>query len=196
MRWVVTSFLVVLLAAAPCLAVPSFIAPFTGSTTVNFESFTNGDLISNQLQASQGISFSSALGGIYANDSYIATVGSTMNATSFQQVCPCVPVTYTWTNPITMVGFVLGTNAGTTIFDLSSGQLTMNSPQFPQLSNIYIGDPGGFTSLKITAPSNNAFVTDNITFDGAAAVPEPATALLLGGGAVGLALVRRRLVRK
>jgi hypothetical protein len=194
MRHLATSFFVVLLVATSCLAGPVFTAPFTGSTTVDFQSFTNGTLISNQLLGSHGISFSSSLGGIYANNYYADGMGSSMSATSFgSQQCPCVPVTFTWTNPITRIGFRMGANSGTTEFNLSSGSLNFATPQYPSISDIYILDSAGFTSLTIFAPSNNAFVIDDITYDATTTVPEPASLLLLGLG-VGIAgLASRRL---
>lgn len=189
---ILTGLFAVAMSVVPAVAGPAFISPFVGTTTIDFESFADGTLISTQLAPSAGISFNSSLGGIYSNAAYTGIMGSPMSATSFLGIsCPCVDVTLSWASPITAVGFQLYTNAGTTVFTLPGGTLSTatGNPAY-----YYLGDTSGFNSLTITAPSNNAFAIDNITFSGGAA-PEPSTFALFGLGAVALGAVRRRMTR-
>jgi hypothetical protein len=188
-KFLIGLFSVVML-ALPATAGPVFIGAFVGTTTINFESFASGTLIDTQLTASDGITFSSALGGIYANSGYAAPMGSPMSATSFvPSFCPCVDVTFSWSAPITALGFQLYTNGGTTTFHLPGGDLlaATAAPAY-----YYLGDVAGFSTLTISAPVNSAFVIDNITYNGGPAVPEPSTLALVGSGAIAFVAFRRR----
>ncbi len=162
---------------------------FSGSTVVvDFLSFTSGTLISNQLAttANSGLTFSSALGGIYANSSYSPTTGVAVSATSFNATsCPCVDETLSFSTPVLRVGFSLFySNPGTLTLTDNNGLVTTSVAGFPIGQFIGVQDLAGITSLTVDAPSNQAFITDTVWLD--RPVPEPGTLVLLGSGVLGL----------
>ena len=163
---------------------------FSGSTVVvGFLSFSSGTLISNQLAtlANSGLTFSSTLGGIYANNTYSGQTGVAISATSFAPPqCPCVDETLSFSTPVLRVGFSLfGSNAGTASFTDSNGAAVANVAQFPTEQFIGVQDLAGITSLTIDAPVNQAFVIDTVWIDGKT-TPEPGSLLLFGSGVLGL----------
>jgi hypothetical protein len=168
---------------------------FSGSTVVvDFLAFSSGTLISNQLAstATHGLTFSSALGGIYANSDYSSFTGVAVSATSFQpSFCPCVDVTLSFSTPVQRVGFsLLGGNAGTLTLTDNNGSVTTSIAQFPTEQFVGVQDLSGISSLTVDAPVNQAFVTDTVWVD--SPVPEPGTFVMLGTGLLGLASVLRR----
>jgi hypothetical protein len=183
-----------------CLSVghanPIQVGPFTGTYNFNFLSFPNGTLISNRLQASNGVTFSSALGGVYATDVYSGSTGVAISAVNFNGSCPCDDVTLTFSSPVSEVGFIgWGQNAGSVTFTDPNGSLTINGlPGFPTITPfLCIGDAAGISSLTISGVGiNDAFLFSGFTDN--SAVPESSSLLLLGTGFAGiLGAIRRKL---
>ena len=200
-RLFVRLILIAVLCSGYAMAGPVVVAlgAFSGSTvTVDFLSFASGTLISNQLATSAnfGLTFSSTIGGIYANSSYFTDTGVAVSATSFAPSgSTYVDETLTFSSPVIRIGFDLfGSNAGTVTFTDTSGSVALTVGQYPIREFIGIQDVSGITSLTIDAPQNQAFIVDKLELDpgSGTTTPEPGSFALLALGVGGIGFLLRR----
>jgi len=186
-----------------CASVPAYAA------TIDFNSLTNGNTLSNQFQG-LGVLFSSTGGPVFIDSGATVPVGSNIAghyvdvwSTTGQGVSivtfvdPSNPAISGWVNG-SSIGVDLwnteGANPRVTViaYDINNNVLGTYG-----LNGIYANGAGGFSgqvhTLKIVDTDSNGFVYDNLTFGAITDyVPEPGTFMLLGTGLIGLSLALRR----
>ncbi len=201
-------FLVALvLVAAPSHAstiytgLPEFLAHVQpGYYLETFNSITLGDLPPTMTFSSGGYSYvasaPSDLWGQYAPGSSTDVVLSNNTATD--------PITFTFTsgNVNAVGGYFFGSDIGgnllaaDVVLTLSDGTVYTIAGATPGSFAGFITNPGVWiTSLVVDAPDSPpvyVWPTVNDLYTGSAAVPEPATVLLLAGGLIATAAHRRR----
>ncbi len=188
-----------LLAVALCLA-PAFTplmaqqvqiaAPLAGSTTIDFNTLSQAEVISNQFA---GVSVSN---GLCANDDY-SFHDNTMAATNFLNFtsAPCnglqgAPITFVFANAIQSFGFIAVTNGGAITFTNPNGSINVGLTQsgFNGFS-----DAAAFSSVTVSVAGDGYFFMDDVSYAASAStVPEPASIVLLATGLLGVAGVARR----
>jgi hypothetical protein len=187
------------LQAAPTVLTVGDFSP--GDTLIDFESIAQAELITTQFSV-LGVTFS---GGLYGNT--VASqgptyLGSTVTANNYiyQQGVRYNPITVTFSDLVTRVGFYAVTNAAddmtirTFRYGNQTGSFSFSTSLTPAF--LGVGDLAGVDRIEIEAygTSLHAFATDNFRFGGAV-IPAPGAIVLcsIGAGLVGW-LRRRRTV--
>lgn len=181
-------------------------AAFSGTETViDFNGILNTESITNQY-AGLGVTFSGALVGLTNSGDTNLFNGSTIASNWIYNGAGNTGPSWTATfgSVQNLVGFLVETN------DLDSvtisaflGATPLGSVNFPnpndtEVDFIGVGDLGGFDRITVTTANvlNGFFAMDNFRFQATAvAVPEPTSLALLGLGALGLTLLRRKRMR-
>lgn len=187
------------------LALPSTVL----ATTIDFEGFTDGDVITNQVA---GVTFSNATvltSGLGLNDfEFPPRSGTNVVFDDGGQM------SITFTSPLASFGGYLTYSAPLTLEAFSPGNVLLGSVTSAFSANLAAsGDPGsspneflqlafasGIGSVRITGdPAGASFVLDDATLtalqtgtDPNAPVPEPGTLAMLAAGIAGLARSRQR----
>jgi hypothetical protein len=196
----VATALVLSVSAAKAEAAPVILtqASFAASDTlIDFNALAEGTAVSSQFTAT-GVTFTGVL-RTYDDQNFLFAFDpmQVLNSTlpfDCGVAGNCAPFTLTFSTPVTRVGFLVATNPGTTTLAIPTGSVSFAT----STSTIFvgIGDATPFSSLTISvaAAENGAAIFDDVRFDGpAAAVPEPASLVLLGSG---LASVLARRFRR
>lgn len=187
-----------LLASSASAQPVATLAPAPGSTTIDFESLTDGDVITNQFS---GVTMTVS-GGACANSSYIGPFADSdpISATNFSgegnscggaSTNPFPSLTFTFSQSITSFGFYGFSNSHIFLGN-GNGSLMFNA-NFINLVWMGIADATPFTTVTASADVNGAFAFDHLAFGSAVvATPEPSAVALLATGLLGLGGIARR----
>jgi len=177
-------------------------AAVSKASPITFEGLTDGTAVTNQ--------FSNLL---FVNAA-IATAGVSLNEFEFPPHSGTNvvfdaggPISISFLVPVTNVGgfFTYGTQLTITAFDASNNVLATLTSAFNNnqaLSGDVGSHPNEFLSFSMVSgisritisgdPGGGSFTLDDLTFDTAAPVPEPASLSLLLGGIGSFCIARRR----
>jgi len=172
--------------------------------TENFETFADGDVLTNQ---SAGMLFSNAVvlaAGVSLNDAEfpphsgnnVATDNGGPMSITFSDLAVSFSAYFTYLEPLTLTAYDASNNVVGTVTSLFSGNYV--STGNPPNELISLNVLGGFSSLVISAdPFGGSFVIDDISVTTQAAgpvsgVPEPSSVAVLAV-ALGLLVLTRKL---
>ena len=115
-------------------------------------------------------------------------------------------ITFSFASPVTLAGIVVWNEAGSASIESFSlngvagvFRMPANSQDFPQPAEVFAFSSITVSTLTLNILSNDGYsggtILNEVAFDSAGGVPEPATwaTLILGLGAVGVAMRRRHI---
>lgn len=172
---------------------------FSAPIVLNFDSFSDGDVLSNQIL---GLTFTNAMilsAGFslnevdfppYSGANVLIDLGGPMRI-DFSTLVLSFSGFFTYTGPITLQGFDSANNLVASV----SSAFSNNTVGFGGVPNELVGlnFAGGIQTVLITGDSAGfSFTLDDATYDEVSQVPEPGSLLLVSLGCVFAGAVYRR----
>ena len=187
---------------AVVLLFPVFLA--AGNITIDFESFADGDVLTNQIS---GLTFTNTVvmtAGISLNEidfpphSGVNVVSDNGGPLGIVFNTPVLDFSayFTYVEPLTLTAFdAMHTPLGTALSLFSNNTATAGDPGSSPNELLHVGSLSGISSVSIAGdPSGGSFVMDDVTLTTpGSAVPEPGGGLMMITG-IGLAGLLFRLL--
>jgi hypothetical protein len=169
--------------------------PAAGATTIDFNTLPYGTQVGNPFTG-QGMTITTSC--LYATNIYAAYFGNASQVHNFDMASnDCAggtnypTVTFSFASSINYFGLMGISNNNLTLTN-ANGSITAYAPASGTATFVGFTDNLGFSSVTVSADVNGAFAVDDVSFSAVTTTPEPASAVLMLTGFVGIAAAARR----